>query len=348
MKPTVSICMPVYNTAGYLPQAIESALAQTYPDFEVLIADNASTDGTFEIAMQYARRDARVRVVRNDTNIGPFLNFNNCFDLARGTWLKFLCGDDWLAADCIEHMMAAVRPGPLVINCTEQYVFPAQMDQAGRKLHETYWYEHSDKLFRRFPDQTVITAEEFADLVAEDPTRNCISVCSAMIHREGWERFGCFKLDLITLNDWELFMRAGVHAGVINVADAVAHYRVHGASLGDLLVAQRPFSMGVLCPLIIRHDAVYAEDYAPVRKAAQRRGIDLRYELFDASRHARHGIEQYERERNDRQAAADWEAFIKRYPGVLAAPSTYYPIKAWRWARRRLRLKTAAVAASAV
>ncbi len=131
MKPTVSICMPVYNMAGYLPQAIESALAQTYPDFEVLIADNASTDGTFEIAMQYARRDARVRVVRNDTNIGPFLNFNNCFDLARGTWLKFLCGDDWLAADCIEHMMAAVRPGPLVINCTEQYIFSGA-DGSGR------------------------------------------------------------------------------------------------------------------------------------------------------------------------------------------------------------------------
>ena len=62
MTPTVSICIPVYNMARYLPQAVDSALAQTYEDFELLIIDNVSTDGTYEIAMEYARKDARVRV----------------------------------------------------------------------------------------------------------------------------------------------------------------------------------------------------------------------------------------------------------------------------------------------
>ncbi len=161
-----------------------------------------------------------------------------------------------------------------------------------------------------------------------------------MLHREGWQRFGQFKLDLIQLNDWELCARAGVHTGVINVSDAVAYYRVHGSSLGDLLVAQRPYKMDVLCPLVIRHDAVYHEDYAPVREAAKRRGIDLRYELFDASRHARHGIEYYARERKDQHAASDWDAMVKQYPGVLTVPPTYYPIKVWRWGMKRLGMST--------
>jgi glycosyltransferase involved in cell wall biosynthesis len=341
MNPTVSICVPVYNMAGYLPQAIDSALAQTYTDFELLIVDNASTDRTYDAAMEYARKDARVRAVRNDRNIGANPNFNKCFDLARGTWLKFLCADDWLALDCIERMMGASRPGPLVINCMEQFDLPPEMDEAVRTLHQSYWHEHSARLSRRFPGQRFITADEFADLVAEDPTNNCLSACSAMIHRSAWERFGHFKLDLIQLNDWELYARAGVHTGVINVPDAVAHYRVHGASLGDLFMAQRPFKMDVLCPLIIRHDVVYAADYAPVRDAAKRRRIDLRYELFDASRHARHGIEQYTRDRGDRHAAADWNEMVEQYPGVLALPPTYYPIKVWRWGLKRLRLTTA-------
>ena len=340
MTPTVSICIPVYNMARYLRHAVDSALAQTYEDFELLIIDNVSTDDTYEIAMEYARRDPRVRVVRNERNIGANPNFNRCFDLARGTWVKFLCADDLLAADCIEKMIAATRPGPLVVNCMEEFILPPDMDPAVKVLHETYWNEHSLRLFRRFPDQTFISATEFADFVAEDPTFNCISVCSSMLHREGWERFGHFKLDLIQLNDWELCARAGVHTGVINFSDAVAHNRVHGSSLGDQLVAQRPYKMDVLCPLVIRHDAVYHEDYAPVREAAKRRGIDLRYELFDASRHARHGIEYYARERSDQHAASDWDAMVKQYPGVLAVPPTYYPIKVWRWGMKRLGMST--------
>jgi glycosyltransferase involved in cell wall biosynthesis len=333
--------------AGYLRSAVDSALRQTYADFELLIVDNVSTDGTYDIAQEYARKDARVRVVRNDRNIGANPNFNKCFDLAHGTWLKFLCADDLLAADCIERAMAAVRPGPLVVNCMEEFILPPDMDPQVRVLHETYWREHSLRLFRRFPNQPYISATEFADLVAEDPTANCISAPSCLIHRQGWERFGRYRLDLITLNDWDLCARVGVHFGVINVADAVTHYRVHGASLSDLLVSQRPYKMDVLCPLIIRHDAVYHADYAPVREAARRRRIDLRYELFDASRHARHGIEQYARQRGDNHAAADWNDMVKQYPGVMAVPPTYYPIKAWRWGMRRLKMSTVGVGMAA-
>jgi glycosyltransferase involved in cell wall biosynthesis len=347
MTPPVSICIPVYNMAGYLPHAVDSALKQTYTDFELLIVDNVSTDGTYDVALDYARTDARVRVVRNERNIGANPNFNKCFDLARGTWLKFLCADDLIAPDCIEKAMAAVRPGPLVINCMEEFIFPAEMAPEVRVLHETYWREHSLRLFQRFPDRTHISAAEFAELVAEDPTANCISACSCIIHREGWERFGQYKLDLIQLNDWELCARMGIHTGVINVADAVSYYRVHGSSLGDLLVSQRPYKMDVLCSLVIRHDAVYHPDYAPVREAARRRRIDLRYELFDASRHARHQIEHYTRVRQDKHAASDWDAMAKQYPGVMAVPPTYYPIKAWRWGLKRLGLSGAGASVAA-
>src|SRR5262245_37639562 len=157
MNPTFSICIPVYNMAGFLPEAIESTLAQTCTDFELLILDNASTDRGYEIANSYARSDRRVRAFRNATNIGALGNFNRCFELAKGTWLKFLCADDWIAPDCLERLKAAIRPGPLVMNSAEEYAFPPGVSDELRHLHMKYWREHCPRLSKRFPGRSVIS-----------------------------------------------------------------------------------------------------------------------------------------------------------------------------------------------
>jgi hypothetical protein len=182
----------------------------------------------------------------------------------------------------------------------------------------------------------VISAAEFAELVAEDPTIHSMTANSATFHRSGWERFGRYKLDLLTLNDWELAARIGVQAGVINVEDAVCYYRIHGSSLGDELVSKRRFYTDVLCYLVPRHDVLYSPDYAPVREAADRQNIDLRFELFDAVRHARDSIEAYTKG-PDTRAQEEWREMLKQYPRLESVPSAYYPKKIWRWAKRRLR-----------
>jgi glycosyltransferase involved in cell wall biosynthesis len=337
MSPAVSICIPVYNMARFLPEAVESVLGQTCTDIELLIADNASTDGTYEIALDYARRDSRVRVVRNDTNIGANPNFAKCFDLVRGEWLKFVCADDWLGPDCIERMLAASRPGVFVMTCNEEHVLPDSMTGVVRERYLAYGRNHYRHLSSRFPSRTFIPAGEFAEVAAEDPTFNCISVCTAMFHRDGIARYGRLKPDLITLNDWELSMRIGIHTGLVNALDAVAYYRVHGTSLGDELVRECPFKMDILCPLMIRHEAVYSPMYAPLREAARRKKIDLRYDLFDASRHAREDMKQRTPYKEDSRAAADWDEMVKHYPGLLTVPLTYYPTKLWRAGLKRLR-----------
>src|SRR4051812_21562594 len=102
MNPVISICVPAYNAAGYLRQCLDSALAQTFKDWELVLVDNASTDQTVAIATEYARRDDRFRVHQNAQNIGAHANFNRCIDLAQGEWLKFLCADDWLEPECVE------------------------------------------------------------------------------------------------------------------------------------------------------------------------------------------------------------------------------------------------------
>ncbi|MGI8730950.1 MAG: glycosyltransferase family 2 protein [Solirubrobacteraceae bacterium] len=93
--PKVSVCIPTYNYAKFLAAAIDSVLAQTFEDFELIVSDNASTDETPAVLDRYAAQPA-LRVYRNERNLGLFANFNRCLELARGEYVKFLCADDWL------------------------------------------------------------------------------------------------------------------------------------------------------------------------------------------------------------------------------------------------------------
>ncbi len=98
-EPLVSVCIPVYNCEQYLAQAIDSVLTQTYGNFELIIGDNCSTDGTAAIIAQC--QDPRVRAVRHESNLGLVGNWNRLMSLVRGKYVKFLCADDFLYPDCL-------------------------------------------------------------------------------------------------------------------------------------------------------------------------------------------------------------------------------------------------------
>lgn len=103
--PKVSILIPVFNREKYIAECIQSALDQTFVGLEVVVVDNASDDGTWDICQQFAMRDPRVRVFRNKENIGPVRNWIRCAQEARGEYSKILFSDDLLEPDCIERML---------------------------------------------------------------------------------------------------------------------------------------------------------------------------------------------------------------------------------------------------
>lgn len=106
--PKISVCIPVRNGERFLSQALESVFSQTYGDFEVIVFDNASTDGTVSMVERFATGNDRVRLFRNERNIGLVGNFNACLTRARGEYIKFLCADDLLLPPCLERMASAL------------------------------------------------------------------------------------------------------------------------------------------------------------------------------------------------------------------------------------------------
>lgn len=115
--PRVSIGLPVYNGDRFLEAAVHSVLAQTYDDFELIVSDNASTDRTPEILARFASVDPRVRVSRNQTNLGAGPNYDRCFHLARGEYFKWFAHDDLLDPTFLEKTVAALDATPDAILC---------------------------------------------------------------------------------------------------------------------------------------------------------------------------------------------------------------------------------------
>ena len=113
--PRVTIGLPVYNGQNYLAETMESLLAQTYTDFELVISDNASTDRTETICREYAVRDERIRYYRQEENVGASANYNRVFELARGVYFKWAAHDDLLAPTYLERCVAVLDSDPDVV-----------------------------------------------------------------------------------------------------------------------------------------------------------------------------------------------------------------------------------------
>jgi glycosyltransferase involved in cell wall biosynthesis len=110
----VSICIPTYEHGAFIGQAIESALAQSHTDIEVVVSDNRSTDNTRDVVERLQRRDSRVRYEPVPEHLTMQENFNRCLALARGEYVKFLSADDLLEPGCVERLLGALQGRPNV------------------------------------------------------------------------------------------------------------------------------------------------------------------------------------------------------------------------------------------
>ncbi len=112
MTPRVSVVMTAYNRASFIGPAIESVLAQTFDDFELVVVDDCSTDATLAIARQYERRDSRVRVVSNERNLGDYGNRNQAATLVRAPLFKYHDSDDLMYPHCLSVMVSMLSSEP--------------------------------------------------------------------------------------------------------------------------------------------------------------------------------------------------------------------------------------------
>jgi len=105
----VSVCLPVFNGSQYLIEAIQSVLKQTHEELELLIADDSSTDDSWEIIQSFAENDSRVKIWRNKDQLGLFSNYNRTIGSAQGSFIKPFAQDDLMSPEALATMVQALQ-----------------------------------------------------------------------------------------------------------------------------------------------------------------------------------------------------------------------------------------------
>lgn len=135
MKPSISVLMPVYNVEKYINEAIDSILNQTFRDFEFIIVDDASTDGTLSLIEKYT--DERIRIIKNETNVKLAASLNKGLRIAQGKYIARMDGDDISHLERLEKLYNFLEKNPRVDICgTSMKLFGSEDGIWGGKVRD--------------------------------------------------------------------------------------------------------------------------------------------------------------------------------------------------------------------
>jgi glycosyltransferase involved in cell wall biosynthesis len=213
--PDISVLMSVKNGHPHLGQAVESILAQTFTDFELVVVDNASQDGSADYIESVARRDPRIVLLRNERDLGHSGGLNRGLAVCRGEWVARMDADDVAMPGRLERQLEFVRENPDVpaTSCVAWYI-----DPNGKRVGRTVVFLTTRKEFRHFRNNNLPIA---------------ILHPGAFIRRDLLESLGGYRGQFDPANDVDLWCRISDERVILVLPEPLIEYRVHGSSVSS-------------------------------------------------------------------------------------------------------------------
>jgi GT2 family glycosyltransferase len=203
--PAISVLMPVYNAGHFLAPAVESVLAQTFSDFELIAIDDGSSDDSGKVLAAFAARDTRIRVFDQE-NRGIVATLNRALELARAPLVARMDADDLSRRDRFAKQVAYLREHP------EIAVLSGAMDL----IDASGAYLRTD-MFPTEPDE----------VRNELQRRNCVAHPAVMARTEVLRAAGRYRNTALYAEDYDLWLRISEHNQIANLSDVLLSYRVH-------------------------------------------------------------------------------------------------------------------------
>lgn len=273
----VSVLLPARNAESTLREAVESVLGQTYRDFELVLIDDGSTDGTLAIMEAFARRDSRVRVITHP-NMGMGASLNHAMANTDAEWVARMDADDVMMPTRLERQVAfvAAHPGIGVASCFVYYI-----------------NERGDVIARG--ESPLLTLEDFARCVRENVVI-AVSHPGAIMNRRAVLSVGGYRPEFWPADDQDLWNRLAEAGHPILVQpEYLLKYRIHDASIciAEPRVAMRQIRWVEKCMLARRsgrpepslEEFVAAERSAPWPRRINLRRMELAQALYKAATH---------------------------------------------------------------
>lgn len=243
--PPVSIGLPIYNAEPFLEEALRSLLGQSFRDFELIISDNASTDGTAAICERHAQSDPRIRYVRQSENLGAIGNFRYVLEQARGRWFMWAAGDDFWGAQWLERLYSRVTDG----QCRAAVGQVVHVDEASRPIDHVATGRLFDYQGRRWARRLRFFAE-------------FEGTGKANVFYALFDRRLLVRLPLETYaHDYHLIFGFLGLGGVAGVPGVFLHKRIHGEAASVRAIRQRSTLHKVMLRAVLPVDADFLKGY---------------------------------------------------------------------------------------
>jgi len=221
MNPTVSFVVPCYKLAHLLPECIESILAQTYSDFEILVMDDCSPDNTGAVALSY--QDSRIRYIRNETNLKHLKNYNKGIRLARGKYIWLISADDCLRRPYVLERYVRLLDGHPNVG----YAFCSAVGLLhGKETGVLDYSVHGDR-------DAILDGRRFLEKLVH---ANTIVAASGMVRKECYDKVGLFPEDMPWGGDWYLWCAFAFYFDAAYFAEPMVSYRRHDMSMTNALL----------------------------------------------------------------------------------------------------------------
>lgn len=212
MNPIVSVCIPCWNSEHTIGRALESVLAQTYGDFEVIVSDNASTDGTADIVRSF--RDARIRLHRNPANVDCYPNSNISWRLSTGDLITFLHSDDTYEPHRLSLLTQMLRDAPEVVFA---YNAVTLVDEKGNVR----------EMLRGHPASTILEGIEELRYQMGFRTGEVGIMNPPLVHRSAMEKVGGYDVRFPLSADRHLHWKLCTMGKVAYCAESLYRWSVH-------------------------------------------------------------------------------------------------------------------------
>lgn len=292
-EPLISICIPTYNGSQYIEKCIESCLAQSYRNIEIIVCDDCSSDSIVNVLNPYLKKDCRITFYQNEKNLGLVGNWNKCMNYASGEYIKWLFQDDWMDVNAIEEFVEIANKGYDFIVSKRNFILnelATDEDKMyySKKVKTLENYFNQDEIGCYFPTSKI------KDIVVSNIALNFIAEPSLIFFKRTLiKEVGLYDHLFHQICDLEYNMRLASKVGVYVLNKPLCHFAIHAQSTTNANVNNKYFQLRFIEQAYYAYKLIHHNSFKSIQnlfslKQKLKLILYYKYRMHEAKRYISH------------------------------------------------------------
>lgn len=292
-EPLISICIPTYNGSQYIEKCIESCLAQSYRNIEIIVCDDCSSDSLLNVLNPYLKKDCRITLYQNEKNLGLVGNWNKCMNYASGEYIKWLFQDDWMDVYAIEEFVEIANKGYDFIVSKRNFI----LNELATDEDKMYYSKKVKTLENYFNQDEVgcyFPTSKIKDIVVSNIALNFIAEPSLIFFKRTLiKEVGVYDHLFHQICDLEYNMRLASKVGVYVLNKPLCHFAIHAQSTTNANVNNKYFQLRFIEQAYYAYKLIHHNSFKSIQnlfslKQKLKLILYYKYRMHEAKRYISH------------------------------------------------------------